>query len=435
MLDQAVFEQLAANKRRIVLACSGGVDSMVLLHMLRQTAVRQKLLVVHINHQLQPQASDWVEFVRQQCGDLPNKTITVTVHDLGQGLEASARQARYQAFEQLLGKDDVLLTAHHIDDQVETLFLRMLRGSSLAGLSGMQTWRQCGRGMLYRPLLSVTRETIVAYAQQYDIQWIEDPSNVDTQYDRNFLRQQVLPLIQQRWPQYQQTIERARQHIAVASETQREAWQTELEHRLTAQGALKVVNFDALAQADQLGLLACWLEFHDQLVPSQQYLMTLIEQLIDAGADRQPKMRLGNRDIRRFGSAIFLLPELNDAQWPQVALTPEQPLVVEKLGTLTLQPAQADGFRPVLSVNRLMVQTRQGGERITPPRRGGSRDVKRLLQEYREAPWWRERLPMLYVDGELAAVADLAIDEQFAAKTGEMGYLVQWQRPGEVELL
>lgn len=435
MLDQAVFEQLAANKRRVVLACSGGVDSMVLLHLLRQTAVRNKLLVVHINHQLQAMAGQWAQFVAQQCQDVAHKIIDVEVQDLGQGLEASARYARYQAFEQLLGKNDLLLTAHHLDDQVETLFLRLLRGSSLSGLSAMQAWRPCGRGMLYRPLLEVTRARIIDYAQAHNLQWIEDPSNTDTQYDRNFLRQQVLPLIAQRWPQYQQTVERARLHIAQASEQQRETWQAELEHRLTAQGALKVVNFEQLAQPDQLGLLACWLEFHDQMVPSQQFLTTLIDELIAAGDDRQPQLGIGNRQIRRFGSAIFLLPELDEQPWPQATLTPKQPIRVVKLGQLKLIAAQADGVKPVLAVSQLQLQNRLGGERISPPRRGGSRDVKRLLQEYREAPWWRERIPMLYVNGQLAAVADLAIDQSFAAQPGEMGYLVQWQRPGEVSLV
>lgn len=431
MLDTELLERLAATKRKIVLACSGGVDSMVLLHLLKHSPVRHKLLVLHVNHQLQEQASSWANFVAQQCAQTPCKIMPVTVMDLGQGVEAAARHARYQAFESVLGKDDVLVTGHHQDDQVETVFLRLLRGSSLAGLSGMPQWRACGRGQLYRPLLDISRNQIEGYAKQHSLHWVEDPSNESSEYDRNFLRNQVLPLIRQRWPQVNQTVERARNFIEQASQTQRTAWQEELEHRLTAQGALKVVNFEALTSDDQFGLLACWLEHHDQLVPSQQFLQTLVQDLIFAGQDRQPELILGERSIRRFGSAIFLLPKLASEQWPAHELTAQAPLSVNYLGKLALVPAMADGFKPVLSCSTLTLKNRLGGERISPPKRGGSRDVKRLLQEYREAPWWRERLPMLYVGEQLVAVADLAIDEQFAAKAGEMGYLVQWQRPGE----
>lgn len=431
MLDTELLERLAATKRKIVLACSGGVDSMVLLHLLKQSPVRNKLLVLHVNHQLQQQSGTWADFVTEQCAETPVKVMPVTVMDLGQGVEAAARHARYQAFESVLGKDDVLVTGHHQDDQVETVFLRLLRGSSLAGLSGMPQWRACGRGQLYRPLLNASREQIERYAQQHSLKWVEDPSNESSMYDRNFLRNEVLPLIRQRWPQVNQTVERARSFIEQASQAQRTLWQEELEHRLTAQGALKVVNFEALATEDQFGLLACWLEHHDQLVPSQQFLQTLVQDLVFAGQDRQPELALGERTIRRFGSAIFLLPKLASEQWPAHELTAQASLSVHYLGKLALVPAMADGFKPVLNCSALTLKPRLGGERISPPKRGGSRDVKRLLQEYREAPWWRERLPMLYVGEQLAAVADLAIDEQFAAKTGEMGYLVQWQRPGE----
>ncbi|MGM0572056.1 MAG: tRNA lysidine(34) synthetase TilS, partial [Pseudomonadota bacterium] len=194
---------------RIRIALSGGMDSVLLLHVAASLyAGTDRLSAVHVNHQLQPNADQTERFCQQVCGELgvPLDIRRVVVRsrqgagkDTG-GIEEAARHARYQVFEDILVPDELLLMAHHGDDQAETVLFRLLRGTGVAGLGGMPGSRPLGEGLLYRPLLAFSRGELQAWATEKGIDWVEDPSNTDERFDRNFLRQTIMPLLKARWP-------------------------------------------------------------------------------------------------------------------------------------------------------------------------------------------------------------------------------------------
>ncbi|MEM7019036.1 MAG: tRNA lysidine(34) synthetase TilS [Pseudomonadota bacterium] len=202
-------------------AYSGGIDSHVLLHLLKTSSPRSIISAVHIHHGLQSNADGWAQHCEDVCQnlDIPCQVIRVNVsQDKGASLEESARKARYVAFADLLDPNEILCMAHHADDQAETVLLRMLKGAGPNGLAGMPATRQLGNGWLWRPLLTQPRETLVAYANQHKLRWIEDTSNTDTRFDRNFLRQNILPTLKERWPGLLQTFNRTAAHQQQTSE-------------------------------------------------------------------------------------------------------------------------------------------------------------------------------------------------------------------------
>ncbi|MBE9538258.1 MAG: tRNA lysidine(34) synthetase TilS, partial [Proteobacteria bacterium] len=218
-------DALAANTaaKRWCVALSGGPDSTVLLHLLCEWRAEHPseapaLLAIHINHHMQADADSWQAHCETLCSswNVPLIVRDALVQGSGQGEEAAARQARYQLFEVEIGAGDILFMGHHLDDQVETYFLRLMRGSGLSGLSAMPAQRALGGGQLIRPLLKIERSALAAYASAHQLQSIQDPSNLDTSLDRNYLRQEVLPLLARRWSGYRQTVARAAEHAAVS---------------------------------------------------------------------------------------------------------------------------------------------------------------------------------------------------------------------------
>ena len=419
-----------------MLAFSGGLDSQTLLHLTAMAETGKHVVAIHINHGLSDQAQKWQEHCEEVCADykVEFRALAVQVTDQGKGLEAAAREARYQALETEMEAGDLLLMAHHLDDQIETFFLRLLRGAGLDGLSSMAPTRAFGLGVLGRPLLEKTRAELVDYASDQGFAWIEDESNQDTRFDRNFLRHELFPIISKRWPMYRKTVGRAVQHIQkVAGETN-EHFQNELEHRLTYDGAMKVVGLgeqSELSETDQISLIHHWIKTQGVESPSEKQLGEIYRSVALAKADAEPVVEVGEYSVRRFKSAMFLVPKLPPIDVREFQLTPDNPKHISGLGLVELQSKTADGQKVLLS-NRclpLKLSFRLGGEIARPAGRHGRRDLKRLLQEYRVAPWWRDITPLAYWQGQLVAVGDLFVCDGFQAEPGEQGFELVWQKP------
>lgn len=416
----------------VALACSGGLDSVVLAHWFRQRFPGCRARLLHVHHGLQTEADQWQTTVGQwaQGWGYDYATAKVQVQRQGQGLEAAAREARYAQFTAWQRAGEWLLLAHHQQDQLETLLLRLMRGAGVSGLAGMRPLRPFGAGQLCRPFLSLSKAQLLAYAQQHQLSWLDDPSNADTQFDRNFIRQQVLPVLAERWPQYAQNWQRSQQNLADIADLTETRWQALLGHRLTADNGLKVVGWQELPAQDQYGVIRQWLQLWQLQLPSQQWLHTLCSDLIEARPDAAPRLTLTpDLDVRRYQSAIFMVPRLALPQLP--AQLEQTPIDSNELGRLWLQPALGDGRSPVLKASALPCQLRlrQDQDQMRIARRQGLRSLKNILQEYREPPWWRERLPVLHHDGQIVALADLCVAEGFMADAGEPGVRVRWQRP------
>lgn len=397
------------NARTWYIAFSGGLDSTVLLHLLADHArnhAAPALRAIHIHHGLQPAADAWPAHCQSVCDALaiPLQVIHVQVSP-GASLEQAARAARYAAFRQLLGPGDVLFTGQHRDDQAETLLFRLLRGAGLRGLAAMPGQRGLGQGSLARPLLGHSRQQLHDYAQAHQMAWIEDPSNADTRFARNYLRGEVFPHLQQRWPQASQNLARAAEHLGEALGLLDELAQGDLV--LAQEGAplawpgldsLGLAALAALSPARQRNALQYWLSRRTRLPDSRHWAGWA--DLRDAAADAQPVWRLADGQLLRSHGRIWWLsgdwlrlPGAG-AAWPD----PSEPLRLPGNGSVRLLgAAPATGLR---------IAYRQGGEVLDIPGRG-RRELKRLLNELQVPHFLRPRLPLLYHGERLLALANL----------------------------
>jgi tRNA(Ile)-lysidine synthase len=413
----------------LVVGLSGGLDSVVLLHALAALpeARARGLRAIHVHHGLHAHADDWLRHCETSCVelDIPLRSARVTVRrDGGEGIEAAARHARHAAFESELCEGEVLALAHHRDDQAETFLLRALRGSGVDGLAAMRGWRNFGRGWLWRPLLERSRSQLLAYAQAHDLRWVEDPGNADPDFDRNFLRQQVMPLLRGRWPHAADALARSAAHCAEAGDLLAGEDMRSLAQVRTADPG--VLRRDALLQLPagrRARVLRRWIaELGLPPLPAEG-IDRIETDLLPAREDADPRFRWRDaqvrawRDLLHAGPARTPLPDDWTREWDGAG-----PLPLPDGSRLLL--AGAGGFeRP------LRMHARRGGERITLPGRAHSHALKHVLQDLGIPPWLRERLPLLSnAAGELLAAADFAYSAGFDAWLRERGARLHWQR-------
>ncbi len=416
------------------LGLSGGLDSCLLLSLLtelRDTSGRRlpELAAIHIDHQLHPDSPVWARHCAALCDTLsvPLELRRVEVTPCGDGIEAAARRARYQVFDRLVGEDDVLMLAHHRDDQVETFFLRLMRGAGPRGLAGMPASRALRSGRLLRPLLPYSREELEACAGQRQLQWVEDPSNADLDLDRNFLRQRLLPVLAERWPGYRDAVSASMESLADAEQALA-TMDAELlaPARSEAFGAprLALDRLPAESELTLARLVRRWLEGEGVTAPSRGRLLEFCRQLRSAAEHSQPELDLGSLTLRRYRQQLYLVPGLADPPAEQL-LAPGDVVALPGWGRLSLESADSGLALPTDGTWRL--SWRRGGERCRPVGRDHSQALKQLLQEQGVPPWLRERLPLLYDGDELAAVADLWVCEGHQAQGDQAAFRVRWE--------
>lgn len=429
---EALRQQLGeiGDAPRVYIAFSGGGDSLALLHAAAALADElPPLAAIHVHHGLQAQADAWVEHCREVCAALsvPLQVEYVHVDPTSVGVEAAARNARYRAFEQVLEPGAVLLAAHHLDDQVETFLLRALRGSGSRGLAGIPVQRPLGRARLLRPFLSLSRAELRRYLAAHDLRWVEDPSNFGVDADRNYLRNEILPKLQQRFAG-------ARAGLAVAALQARE--DSDLLDALAAMdmerceqdGCLRVAAIASLNEPRRRNLLRYWIRQAD-LEPPGRARLARLDDLLDAGEDRLPVLEWSHGSVRRYRGLLYLLPPLPAPPSADTVLrwTATKPLALP-LGMLELEAAQSGRGLAWEEGAVLEVRFRRGGERLRLAGAAHSRPLKKLLQERGMPPWERLYLPLLYVNGELAAVPGVGVTAGHTAAMDQVGFDLHWRR-------
>jgi len=415
---------------RYWVALSGGLDSTVLLRALaaNRGSLTGELRAVHVNHGLYKDAGLWQGHCERLCADLGVPLVSRSVDvkpGKGESLEAVARERRYQVFRGLMEPGDMLLLAQHADDQLETFLLQALRGAGVRGLAAMPVSAAFAAGLLVRPMLGWTRAELEAWAREQKLTWIEDPSNADTDLDRNYLRHEILPRLKARWPAAATTIGRSAGHAAGAAEMLREL-AVEDWSRSGAGDTLPVAALDPLPEPRARNLVRHWLESRGLPLPPAHKLAELLRQL-GAREDRNPCVDWEGAEVRRYGGRLYAqrpLPPSPDEfrLLPSVAHD-----LGEGLGALKLVPAAGEGIRAALcGPTGLRITFRSGGESCRPSGRAHERPLKKWLQEMRVVPWLRDRLPLIYSDRELLAVAGLFACEPHAAAPGEAGLRIEW---------
>ena len=417
-------------------AYSGGVDSHVLLHALSAQRPLAGALIgaVHVNHVLQADAAHWQAHCRTVCQALDISYADLAVDgraSAGESPEAAARQARYRALRDWLPAGHCLLTAQHQDDQAETLLLQLLRGSGVRGLAAMPSRMVFGAGHLLRPLLDFPRASLLAYARQHGLQWIEDPSNTDTGIDRNYLRHRVLPVLRERWPAVSETLARSAGHCAEAADLLAGLAVQDLAD--LSQGTvdtLPVAGLQQLPPARRRNVLRDWIAVHTGSAPSTAVLSRVESDVLHSRIDAEPCVSIGRRELRRYRDRLYLIapspepPPERVLEWDV-----NNPLILPDAGgVLTASEVAGRGIRRSAVGRGVRITFRRGGERCRPAGRRHHHVLKKLLQEQGVPPWERRRLPLIYIGDRLAAVAGLWVCEPFAAATGEAGLEIHWQR-------
>jgi tRNA(Ile)-lysidine synthase len=427
---KATLQPHLSTASQIVVAYSGGLDSTVLLHGVAQLYLAGSIPVVaiHVNHNLSDNANDWQTHCQNVCQRLGVTFIarSVQITSNEKGLEAQARALRYEAIANSIKPQALVLTGQHQQDQVETFLLQLKRGAGPKGLSAMaQSSGFANQSALLRPLLNCPRKRLEAYALSHQLGWVEDESNLDTRFERNFFRQQVLPTIAERWPGFDKAACRS---IALIAEQQQLVDEMAAEDLAQAQTGqwLAIPGIVALSNIRQRNLLRFWFTSQGVELPSAVVLNNMINELILAKPDANPKVQWAGYQLRRFDQRIYLLNQSIENPGEACSLTLNQPLVFNhSIGSLLLDDISAE-----LPISALQIRAPADDEHISVRfnvsglscRVLGNTHHKKLRQLFKEnkiPPWQRSRTPLIYYNEQLACVGGLFICEGFAPEQGK----------------
>ncbi|TAJ78004.1 MAG: tRNA lysidine(34) synthetase TilS [Gallionellaceae bacterium] len=429
--------------RSILLGLSGGMDSVVLLHLLHALAPRFSwcLSALHVHHGISPNADGWADFCSALCArhGIPLHIERVSIAALRgeHGIEAAARKLRHAAF--LKRGCDFVALAHHADDQAETLLLQLLRGAGVKGAAAMPVFKPAAAHMhaTLRPLLGVPRSVLLEYARQHALQWVEDESNSDGHYARNFLRHRVFPQLEQRFPAYRDTLSRSAAHFAEAGELLDDLARQDAPDIFPfpvggggARGEglqLPVQTLRSLSHARAKNLLRYFLHAHGATLPHDAQLADMLRQVLEARANAAVCATFGAWQVHRYRGKVYVSPVLgafardlvlpwhgeSELEWPASATR------------LIFSQTQGQGISLAkLRQAPITLRLRNGGETLRPHPKATTRSLKNLLQEHHIPPWRRERLPLLYCGEELACVVGVAVAADFQVSDSESGIVV-----------
>jgi tRNA(Ile)-lysidine synthase len=474
----AILETHAVRGRRVAVGLSGGVDSVVLLDMLGRLRndLRLALSAVHVNHQISAHALEWEAFCKALCHarGVALDVRRVQVPRDGSGVEAAARNLRYQAYGGL--EADFVALAHHLDDQVETFVLQLLRGAGPKGLAAMPVLRagkdeggrvkgkdEGGRmkaegtakssqldsssfilhpsslvahpsslilhPCILRPLLEVTRNEIEAYAKARKLEWVEDDSNADSRHDRNFIRNELLPRLEARFPAYRETLSRATRNLADYSELAEEL--AALDARAFDNGLVPVESLRGLSDARALNLLRRLFTSRGLPMPHRTRLQEALRQCRAASADSEVHVSFGSHGLRCFRGKVGIVEESGaiPVDWNTRWDGRGELLLPAGLGVLRARAALGEGIAARhFAQPGATVRGRSGGERMRPADDRPRRTLKNLWQETAVPPWERERMPLLFIGDALAWVPGIGVAAEFRAASGEQGIVPEWTR-------
>lgn len=414
------------------IAYSGGLDSQVLLSIcsILRTELNINLRAIHVNHGISSNAKTWAEHCRQSCEKYAIEYIERSIQldlNAGDSLEAAAREQRYAVFAEYMAEGDVLLTAHHQDDQAETLLLQLVRGAGTKGLSAMPAIKSFAQGYHGRPFLEFPRSELLEYANSQQLIWVEDESNHNYSLSRNFIRHEILSKLKSRWPSVTSSIARSAAHCAenqmLIEEFAREIC---MQVKGSREHTLSVTKLLQLPAEKQRLILRTWIHELKHQVPDTKKIASIQRDVLTASWDSSPFVQWGNVALRRHRDDLHLTKvfetsgDQNDFSW-----NVEQPLVLPRAGVLKTRSTKGKGLRG--AITNVSVRYRQGGE-VVALRDRGRHTLKNLFQEWNVLPWERDLIPLIYAADKLIGVAGYFLDEEFAVLENEMGREIVFDR-------
>ncbi len=426
--------------RNILVGFSGGLDSTVLLHalyQLRETRYPDLYIrALHIHHGLNPLADSWAQHCEQLCLNwhIPFICRKVQVDSSQKGVEAAAREARYQAYRTVINDNEVVVTAQHLDDQAETFMLALKRGSGPAGLSAMPIslpfTTEKGLTQLIRPVLGLSRTQLEMYATVNQLSWVEDDSNQDDRYERNFLRLHIMPLLYQRWPHFAGAVSRSASLCAEQESLLDELLSDSLSEIMDYQGGLSIEGLNDCSVAKRNALIRRWFGYHQLAMPAYIQLQRIWDEVAQARQDAEPSCQFGQYEVRRYQNSLWLVRRINTLvnqllQWDY----PNEFILPESLGSLVVM-ADEGQIRPPKQNERVSVRFGLQ-DTIKIVGRTHSRQSKKIWQELGVAPWMRSRTPLIYYNEELIAAVGCFVTEEGMMPEEQSGIAIHWIKDDE----
>lgn len=441
MLTQDIILSILPTKvGKVFIAYSGGIDSHVLLQLVSTIEhLKSKVVSIYINHGLQEESKQWELHCEKTSIALGVEFHCVDVNvenNARVSLEEAARNARYSAFKTFLNKGDVILLAQHREDQMETVLLQLFRGAGVRGLSGMPLLIDFGNGQMARPFLDVSKKEIIEYAKFHCLNWVDDPSNQQNNFDRNFLRNQVIPLVKQRWPAIDKTVSRSAGHCAnsdTLSQYVAKQWLDEICDKNDQ--TLMIASLLALDVSQQCLVVRQWFEFMGLRMPSAGKVDKILHEIVQARSGANPELNGKGYVIRRYRNKLYCLKskkgglKILDTYWPRG---------VKNIGFqagygLSLIDTLGGISKTRWNASEIRIKPRAGAEKIKPVGRHCHHSLKKLFQEKGIPPWERDNTPLIYIDDQLAAVSDLWVSADCCSGDGEIGYQIVLQRCDKIE--
>lgn len=407
---------------QLTIGFSGGLDSTVLLHALAaHVQLRHKLRAVHVHHGMSPHATFWQNHCKKLCADWEIPFLSRSVQfNSSANFEEEARDARHGIFSSLLGTNDCLLLGHHRDDQAETLLLQLFRGAGIDGLAAMPESGSFASGSVARPFLSHSRQQLEEYARSHELTWIEDESNENTHYSRNYLRHKVLPLLTKKWPAVVGNICRTALHCQEAKTNLEELAMTDLHESDCASSTLLLPPLKKLSPHRLGNVLRFWLKKNQATMPSTLTFQRLIAEVIFARHDATPEVCWDDFHVHRYQNRLYI--NKKDRLFTPFSLewtAFPAPLINEELQIHLIAKPSTQGL--VIPDNAtLKIQFRKGGEHLNW--HGQTKQLKKLFQEWAIPPWRRKAIPLLYINEHLAAVVGYAISDIFYSSNAALAW-------------
>ena len=418
---------------KFCIAFSGGMDSTVLLHVMKNIIdEKSQIRAIHINHNIVDNSKVWTRTCKSICKNfgIDIEIISLEVTHNGYGLEAAARDERYKKLKEKLYENEYLLTAHHEEDQMETVFLRMARGTGLDGLQGINEKYSFGEGIIFRPMLEVSKTSVMDYAKEHQLKWVEDSSNQDTHFDRNFLRKKIIPQFRERWPSIASSVSRL---------SQLSAQNIKILNQIAEEDIGPIANMNELPLAKLLdksferanNMLRYIILANGMSIPSMKTLQDGLKEMLDPETD---KSVIAWKDycIRKYKNHLYFLsnsdlePNKVDVRIPwEIGKTVN---LGENIGSIEATFIHGDGLSIEKCENKLTISYRQGGELIKPIGHRINKSLKNLFQENQILPWMRDKIPLIYYQDELVSVADLWFNQNYVASQNEAGFVVNWHK-------
>ena len=420
----------------IGIAFSGGLDSSVILQLLSESSIPNKdITALHINHGLSKDSDKWESFCAERAAKLDISFKSWKLESLDKISEDSLRIKRFEAFGKWSRENDLIITGHHLDDQIETVLFRIFRGTGIKGLSGIKEFSRVNNINFYRPLLKSTKEELLNYALVNNLLWVEDKSNKESKFSRNIIRNELMPTISKRWPHIYKSIERLSFKAEKVKKILQEIAVEDFQKIKASNQIINIPKLMSLSQERQENLMLYWLNHINKIEVSSGQLNQIFSSILQPSQgsskfylnsnieNSECKLVISSKEINIFNQNLLKpLPDNLNLCW-NLKDTIEIPS-----GELSISESIGKGIDKKYLGSSALIKARVGGERCKPFGRNKSQKIKNLFQEFDIPDWKREYIPLIYINDKIAAVGDLWVCDEFHTNLNEKGISIIWNK-------